>query len=149
MNRYQGLEPGALFEMATAEFEDGDHGTAITVLDRLLVGHGDWERIPEARMLLGDVYFDRGDYLTARSEYTRFLDRYAGHPSSVQASLSSQSSEAGTPSPSSSTTPSSGAVETTRTRSLPPHADKVRATMSRWKGRIISLRASCRADIIA
>lgn len=87
LNRYQGMEPGALFDLANAEFEDGDHGTAIRVLDRLLVGHGDWERIPEARLLLGNVYFDRGDYLTSRSEYTRFLDRYAGHPASVQASL--------------------------------------------------------------
>lgn len=86
-NQYQGMEPDALFELATAEFADGDHGNAIKVLDRMLIAHGDWERIPEARLMLGDVYFARGDYLTARYEYDRFIDRYAGHRNSPDASL--------------------------------------------------------------
>lgn len=86
-SRYQGVEPDALFEIALAELADGDHGNAIRVLDRLLRTHGDWDRIPEARLLIGDVHFDRGDYLTARSEYTRFLDRYAGHEGSADAAL--------------------------------------------------------------
>lgn len=86
-SRYQGVEPDALFQLASDEFAEGDHGNAITVLDRLLITHGDWDRVPEARLMLGDVYFDRGDFLTARSEYTRFLDRYAGHPSSAAAAL--------------------------------------------------------------
>jgi len=37
--------------------------------------------------MLGDVYYDRGDYLTARAEYRRFLDRYAGHERSADAAL--------------------------------------------------------------
>jgi outer membrane protein assembly factor BamD len=86
-SRYQGVEAAQLYEIATTEFGDGDHGNAIEALDRLLVAHGDWERIPEARLMLGDVYFDRGDYLTARAEYGRFLDRYAGHPRSAEAAL--------------------------------------------------------------
>ena len=85
--QYQGMEPEVLFELAKTEFAEGDHGNAIEVLDRLLIAHGDWDRIPEARLMLGDVYMDRGDYLTARSEYDRFIDRYAGHPGSPHASL--------------------------------------------------------------
>lgn len=86
-NRYQGMQPDALFQLASDEFDDGDHGNAIEALDRLLLEHGDWDRLPEARLMLGNVYFDRGDMLTARAEYTRFLDRYAGHPSSANAAL--------------------------------------------------------------
>ncbi|KPJ81073.1 MAG: hypothetical protein AMS19_08710 [Gemmatimonas sp. SG8_23] len=85
--RYQGMEANQLFQVATNEFESGDHGNAIEALDRLLVAHGDWDRIPEARLMLGDVYYDRGDYLTARAEYRRFLDRYAGHERSADAAL--------------------------------------------------------------
>lgn len=86
-SRYEGMGPDVLFQLATTEFADGNHDNAIQVLDRLLVNHGEWDRLPEARLMLGDVYFDRGDYLTARSEYTRFLDRYPGHPRSPDAAL--------------------------------------------------------------
>ena len=84
---YQGMTAEELFELASVEFEEGDHGNAIKVLDRLLLTQGDWERLPEARLLLGNVYFDREDYLTARTEYDRFLDRYAGHEDSPDAAL--------------------------------------------------------------
>ena len=87
VSQYQGMEPDVLFELAVTEFANGDHGNAVEVLDRLLIAHGDWDRIPEARLMLGNVYMDRGDYLTARSEYDRFLDRYAGHPGSTDAAL--------------------------------------------------------------
>lgn len=86
-SRYQGMEPEAIFQLAVTEFEEGDHGNAIEALDRLLLSHGDWDRVPEARLMLGDVYFDRGDFLTARAEYQRFLDRYAGHAGAADAAL--------------------------------------------------------------
>jgi outer membrane protein assembly factor BamD len=79
--------PEALFELASTELAEESHDNAIEVLDRLLIMHGDWDRIPEARLMLGEVYFSRGDYLTARSEYQRFLDRYPTHPGSADASL--------------------------------------------------------------
>jgi outer membrane protein assembly factor BamD len=86
-SRYQGIEPDELFRIATTEREEGEHDNAIEALDRILLQHGDWDRIPEARLMLGDVYFDKEDFLTARAEYRRFLDRYAGHPSSADAAL--------------------------------------------------------------
>ena len=86
-NRYEGVTPDELFEVATMNFEQEEHGNAISALDRLLVAHGDWDRIPEARLMLGNVHFERGDFLTARAEYTRFIDRYAGHPGSADAAL--------------------------------------------------------------
>ena len=86
-NRFAGLTADELFGQATERFEAGDHGEAIQMLDRILIAYGDWSGIPDARLMLGDVYFDRGDFLTARSEYTRFIDRYAGHPRSAEAAL--------------------------------------------------------------
>lgn len=85
--RYQGMDAEALFRLAATELEEGDHDNAIAALDRLLLTFGNWDRIPEARLSLGDAHFAKGDYLTARSEYQRFLDRYAGHPSSPDAAL--------------------------------------------------------------
>jgi outer membrane protein assembly factor BamD len=85
--RYQGVPPEQLFQIATAELEEGDYDEAVLALDRLLLAHGDWARIAEARKMLGDTYFAREDFLTARAEYQRFLDRYAGHPASSDAAL--------------------------------------------------------------
>lgn len=86
-NRYQGLSPEELFRIAETEFQEGDHDNAIRALDRILQQHGDWERVAEARLMLGEVYFEREDYLTARSEYNRFLDRYPGHTRAADAAL--------------------------------------------------------------
>jgi outer membrane protein assembly factor BamD len=86
-NRYQGMEAEQIFRIASTEYDEGKYGNAIDALDRLLVSHGDWDRVPEARLMLGEAYFADGDYLTARSEFGRFLDRYAGHPRSAEAAL--------------------------------------------------------------
>lgn len=86
-SRYQGMEPDELFQIAQREFDEGNRDNAIQALDRILLQYGDWERVPEARLMLADVYFDRGDFLTARAEYGRFLDRYAGHPRAADAAL--------------------------------------------------------------
>jgi outer membrane protein assembly factor BamD len=86
-SKYRGMSPEELFQIATTEFTEENHNNAIEVLDRLLVAHGDWERVPDARLMLGDVYFDKGDFLTARSEYQRYLDRYPTQGGAPDASL--------------------------------------------------------------
>jgi outer membrane protein assembly factor BamD len=86
-SRYQGMDADALFRLATTEYEEGDHDNAIEALDRLLISFGNWARVAEARLMLGDAYFAKEEYLTARSEYQRFLDRHAGHPRSPDAAL--------------------------------------------------------------
>jgi len=86
-SRYQGVPPDELFRIAEAERVEGEHDNAVAVLDRILVQHGDWERVPEARLMLADTYFEQEEYLTARSEYNRFLDRYPGHPRAADAAL--------------------------------------------------------------
>ena len=84
---YQGLDAPALFRIAETEFAEEDYDNAIEVLERLLIDFTDYERLPDARMMLADAYFEEGDYLTARSEYQRFRDRYVSHPRAVEAAL--------------------------------------------------------------
>lgn len=86
-NRYQGLSPDELFRIAQTEHGEGDHDNAILALDRILQNHGDWDNVPEARLMLGDMYFEKEEYLTARAEYDRFLDRYPGHSAAPDAAL--------------------------------------------------------------
>jgi len=86
-NRYSGMDAEALFLMATEEFSEDKYADAAGSLDRILLLYTDWERLPEARMLLADAHYNAGDYLTARAEYERFLDRYSGHDDAVSASF--------------------------------------------------------------
>ena len=85
--RYQGMDAEALFRLATEEYSENDFRNAAEALDRLLLAYADWERLPDARMLLADAHYGAGDYLTARAEYVRFLDRYGGHAEAVTAAL--------------------------------------------------------------
>jgi outer membrane protein assembly factor BamD len=84
---YQGLDDEQLYAMGLSEYEEGDFDNAAKALDRLLLAFGASDRIVAARLLLGHAYYGKGDFLTARSEYTRFLDRYAGHPDAPEAAL--------------------------------------------------------------
>ncbi|MEX2467630.1 MAG: outer membrane protein assembly factor BamD [Gemmatimonadota bacterium] len=86
-NRYQGMDAPALFIMAQQEADEGDIDNAIRTLDRLLLAHGDWTGVADARLFLGELYFEKEEYLTAASEYRRFLDRYPGHPRAADAAL--------------------------------------------------------------
>jgi len=84
---YQGLDAEQLYEIGLNEYEEGEWDNAVKALDRLLISFGTSDRIVAARMLLAHAYYGKGDYLTARSEYTRFLDRFAGHPDAPKAAL--------------------------------------------------------------
>jgi outer membrane protein assembly factor BamD len=86
-SRYQGLDAETLLGTAQAELEEGEYGNAIEALERLTTDFQSFERLAEGRFLLAEAYFEREEYITARAEYQRFLDRYVGHGSSAAASL--------------------------------------------------------------
>jgi outer membrane protein assembly factor BamD len=86
-DRYQGLDAETLFRTAQTEFDEGSYGNAIDALERLTASFQSSERLPDGRFLLAEAYFQEEEYITARAEYQRFLDRYVGHPSSAAASL--------------------------------------------------------------
>jgi outer membrane protein assembly factor BamD len=84
---YQGMDDEQLYQMGLTKFEEGEFGDAAKALDRLLVSFGNSDRTAASRLLLGHAYYGKGDYLTSRSEYKRFLDRYAAHPDAPTAAL--------------------------------------------------------------
>ena len=65
-NRYQGMDAEALYRMATEEYAENEFVNAADALDRILIAYADWERLPDARMLLAHAHYGDGDYLTAR-----------------------------------------------------------------------------------
>lgn len=86
-NPYQGLDAEGLFRVAQNEYQEQDYENAIRALDRFLITFGDSERVPQARLMLANAYFEREEFLTARSEYQRFIDRYGTSPLAPQAGL--------------------------------------------------------------
>ena len=94
-NPYQGMTDEQLFQLARQKFEDHDWDDAIRALDRFFVSFGASDYASQARMMTADAYFGKGDFLTARSEYQRFIDRFPGDPAAPQAALGMCKSLAG------------------------------------------------------
>ncbi len=86
-NPYQGMSDQQLFNLARQKYESHDWDDATRALDRFFVSFGGSELAADARLLQADTYFGKGDYLTARSEYQRFLDRYPGNEKASVAAM--------------------------------------------------------------
>lgn len=86
-NPYQGMTDQELYALGLQRYERGNWDDAIHALDRLLLTFGGSDVAPEARLLLAHARFAKGDYLSARSDYQRFLDRYPGHQDAAVAAL--------------------------------------------------------------
>lgn len=85
--KFEGIEPGDLFEMGAREFEAGEWDESIEIFERLLFVDPNFDRLVEARMYLARSYYNKGEYITSVSEFTRVLDRNPGHPLAPEASL--------------------------------------------------------------
>lgn len=86
-NPYQGMTDEQLFQLASQKYQDHDWDDAIRALDRFFVSFGASDYAAQARMMTADAYFGKGDYLTARSEYQRFIDRFPGDAQAPVAAL--------------------------------------------------------------
>lgn len=86
-NPYKGMTAEQMYEMARQKYSAGKYDDAVKALDRLLSTFAAAEVIPEARMLEADANYAKGDYLTAQSDYQRYLDRYPGSKKAPQAAL--------------------------------------------------------------
>jgi outer membrane protein assembly factor BamD len=86
-NPYQGMDDEQIYQMALRKFDERNWNDAIRALDRYLAGSGTGERAADARLLLAKAYFGKKDFLTARSEFQRFLDRFPSHQESAAAAL--------------------------------------------------------------
>jgi outer membrane protein assembly factor BamD len=86
-NPYQGMSEEQIFALARQKFEGGEWDDAIRAIERFFIMYGASDLGPQARLMQADAYFGKEDFLTARSEYQRFLDRYPGHESAPVAAL--------------------------------------------------------------
>ncbi|MSR36378.1 MAG: outer membrane protein assembly factor BamD [Gemmatimonadetes bacterium] len=75
---YQGMEAADIHALAERQFQAGDHNEVQRALNRLFIAFPSYPRTPEARLLLADSYYADKQYITAASEYRRFIDRYPG-----------------------------------------------------------------------
>lgn len=76
-----------LFELGAREFQEEDWDETIRVFERFLFADPSHERIVDGRMYLARAYFNRGDYITAASEFSRILDRHPGNALAPDAAL--------------------------------------------------------------
>jgi outer membrane protein assembly factor BamD len=86
-SEFEGLDADALFEMGAGEYEAGEWDRATEVFERLLFADPSYDRLVEARMYLARAYYNKGEFITSVSEFTRVMDRNPGHPLAPEASL--------------------------------------------------------------
>ncbi len=86
-NPYLGLSDEELYQYALEAFEEEEWSDAIEVLERLILSYPTFDRIIEARMYLARSFLEKGEYLSAASEFARFLDRYPGNEMARSAML--------------------------------------------------------------
>jgi outer membrane protein assembly factor BamD len=84
---YQGMSAEQLFDLGSQMFQEENWGKAAEVFERLVFADPSYTRIVEARMYLARAYYNKGEYITSVSEFTRILDRHPGHPLAPEASL--------------------------------------------------------------
>jgi outer membrane protein assembly factor BamD len=84
---FQGLGVDELFELGTREFQEEDWDEAVRVFEHLVFADPTYERMVEVRMYLARSYFNKQEYLTAISEFTRIMDRHPGHSLAPEAAL--------------------------------------------------------------
>lgn len=86
-SEYRGLPPDELFAVGAQQYEAKDWDKAIDVFERLLFEDPTYPRLVEVRMYLARAYYNKGEYITSVSEFTRILDQHPGHALAPQASL--------------------------------------------------------------
>jgi outer membrane protein assembly factor BamD len=87
---YQGLTATDLYELGQSEFEAENWDDAAEALDFLLlrVSDASFEYTADARYMLARAYFNDEQYLTAESEFIRFLERHPRDERRAEAALS-------------------------------------------------------------
>jgi len=87
---YQGLTATDLYELGQSEFEAENWDEAAEALDFLLlrVADASFEEAADARFLLARAYFNDKSYLSAESEFTRFIERHPRDDRRAEAALS-------------------------------------------------------------
>lgn len=78
--RYDQMAAEELLNLSLAEIEDEDWDEATRALEQFIFQYPTHPRYQEARLLLGQIYFDRGEYITAASEFSRLATDFPSSP---------------------------------------------------------------------
>jgi len=81
------MDADQLFEMGAAKYLEEDWNESVDIFERVITLDPTFDRLVEARMYLAQAYYNRGDYITAVSEFNRIMDRHPGHTLAPEASL--------------------------------------------------------------
>ncbi len=84
---FQGMSGDEIFDQGAREFDAGDWDKAIRAFERFLQDDPTSDRLVQGRIYLARAYFNRKDYITAASEFSRVLDRHPGDPLAPDAAL--------------------------------------------------------------
>jgi outer membrane protein assembly factor BamD len=76
-----------LWDEGVTAYNQEEWGAAIPVLERLVAQNPGHPRSPEARMYIARAYTARAEYVTAASEFERFLQLHRNHGLAPEASL--------------------------------------------------------------
>ena len=84
---WQGLTAQQIWERGEAQFADEDYGDAATTLGRLLLDFPAFEGAADAQFMLAEAYFNDKQYISAQSEFTRFIDRFPTNERAPEAAM--------------------------------------------------------------
>jgi outer membrane protein assembly factor BamD len=76
-----------MWTKAVGEFEGGDYGDASETLGRLVLDFPSFAQADDAQFMLARAYFEDEQFISAQSEFTRFVDRYPADPRAPEAAL--------------------------------------------------------------
>jgi outer membrane protein assembly factor BamD len=83
--RYDTMTPEDLLALAETEIADEDWDDAVNALDRFIFQYPTHAQYQQARFRLGEVYFMRGEYITAANEFARLATDYPSGPLAADA----------------------------------------------------------------
>jgi len=83
---YEGVPPDEIFNIGLQHYEQENWEEGIAAFERVLIAPG-FSRAPEARIYIARSYFNAEQYILARSEFQRILDRYPADTIAPHASL--------------------------------------------------------------
>jgi len=86
-NQFQGMTLDRVYDAGRQAYDDHDWDKAIDAFQEVLFGAPGADEAPMARFLMADAYYRKGDYVTAATEFTNFLERYRTHSFAPSAAL--------------------------------------------------------------
>lgn len=92
---YQGMDAQEIYAHALEAYEREDWSESVRAFERLLITYPAFPQRIEARLYLARSFYERGEYITAESEFRRLLTTAPSHDLAPAASLGICQSNAG------------------------------------------------------